>query len=304
MCLTMTLMGLRKCWAVFASRFHGESVPNSHAVSLKGCTENSGESSLSEDTTWLERVADIENRFDSADPHEMAREIGAAQTELSTQLDKMLQVQQEDLQQLLEPFNLLGALESAVREWDRKIVELERRDGRGSNELKQEIEGAVQELRKESRDVVVQNLNRVDGILTDERKDFSNEDKGYFANWHSEIEAQLQATDLADAHLFDARQSSDRLWSDLQDRRIYRWKIEQGELKLVDHLLRYCMGTLDFDPMDIKRLYVSLKTRPFVILAGLTGSGKSSLTRTFAEALGASGANRRFRAHSSETGLD
>ena len=262
---------------------------------LEGLRRKLRESRLSGDATWLERVADIENRFDSADPHEIAREIGAAQTELSTQLDKMLQEQQEDLQQLLEPFNLLGALESAVREWDRKIVELERRDGRGSNELKQEIEGAVQELREESRAVIVQNLSRVDGILTDEREDFSNEDIGYFANWHSEIEAQLQAPDLADAHLFDARQSSDRLWSDLQDRRIYRWKIDHGESDLVDHLLHYCTGALDFDPMDIKRLYVSLKTRPFVILAGLTGSGKSSLTRTYAEAFGASGANRRFR---------
>ncbi len=258
---------------------------------LEGLRRKIRESRLGEDAIWIDRVADIENRFDSADPHEMAREIGAAQTELSAQLDRMLQEQQEDLQQLLEPLTVLGALESAVREWDRKIVELERRDGRGSNELKQEIEGAVQQLREERRAAVVKNLSRIDGILTDEREDFSNEDIGYFANWHSEIEAQLQVPDLPDAYLFDARQSSEKLWDDLQDRRIFRWEADQGEGDLVDHLITYCRGVLDFDPLDIKRLYVSLKTRPFVILAGLTGSGKSSLTRTYAEAFGASGTN-------------
>lgn len=262
---------------------------------LEGLRRKLRESRLSEDATWVERVADIENRLDSADPHEMAREIGAAQTELSAQLDRVLQEQQEDLKQLLEPLSVLGAPESTVRGWDRRIVELERRDGRGSNELKQEIEGAVHQLREESRGVVVQNLSQVDGILTDEREDFSNEDIGYFANWHSEIEAELQAPDLPDAHLSDACQSSAKLWSDLQDRRIYRWEADQGEGNLVEHLMSYCRGAFDFDPMDIKRLYVSLKTRPFVILAGLTGSGKSSLTRTYAGAFGASNANRRFR---------
>ncbi|MCQ3808343.1 MAG: hypothetical protein OXB92_07215 [Acidimicrobiaceae bacterium] len=262
---------------------------------LDGLRRKIRESRLGEDAIWIERVADIENRFDSADPHEMAREIGAAQTELSTQLDRMLQEQQEDLRQLLEPLTVLDALESAVREWDRKIVELERRDGRGTNELKQEIEGAVQQLREARRAAVVQTLNRVDGILTDEREDFSNEDIGYFANWHSEIEAQLQVSDLPDSYLSDALQSSEKLRDDLQDRRIFRWRADEGEGGLVDHLISYCRGVSDFDPLDVKRLYVSLKTRPFVILAGLTGSGKSSLSRTFAAAFGADGSNGRFR---------
>ena len=262
---------------------------------LEGLRRKLRESSLSEDATWLERVTDIENRLDTADPHEMAREISGAQTELSALLDKLLQEQQQDLRQLLDPLNDLRAADSTMREWDRRIGELERRDGRGANELKREIEEALQQMREECRASVAQILRQVNGILTAEREDFSDEDIGYFANWHSEIEAQLQDPDLTDAYLSDARQSADKLWSDLEDRRIHRWLADQGEDDLVNHLLGYCRGALDFDPMDIRRLYVSLKTRPFVILAGLTGSGKSSLTRTFAEAFGASGANERFR---------
>ncbi|MGH4121258.1 MrcB family domain-containing protein [Clostridium sp.] len=40
--------------------------------------------------------------------------------------------------------------------------------------------------------------------------------------------------------------------------------------------------------------YLSLKTKPFVILAGISGSGKSKLVRLFAEAIGATKENGRF----------
>ena len=182
-----------------------------------------------------------------------------------------------------------------MREWERKIAELERRDGRGANELKQGIEEELLRLREVCRSSVDENLGLVYAILTDERDDFSGEDLGYFANWHSEIAGWLEEPDLSDAQLTEARERARELRSEVEDRRIYRWQAEEGEQVLVDHLLSYCRGTLDFHPMDIRRLYVSLKTRPFVILAGLTGSGKSSLTRTFAEACGASGSNGRFR---------
>lgn len=262
---------------------------------LEGLHRRLRESSLSGDAAWLKRVADIETRLGTDDPHEMAREIGAAQTELSAQLDELLKEQQEDLRQLLVPLNDLRAADSTVREWERRISELERRGGRGANELQQELEEALQQLREECLVAVEQTLLRVDGILTDEREDFSDEDIGSFANRHSEIAGWLQDPDVSDAHLTDARQSANELWTDVEDRRIYQWQADRGEGELVDHLLRYCRGALDFDPMDIRRLYVSLKTRPFVILAGLTGSGKSSLTRTYAEAFGANGSNGRFR---------
>ena len=262
---------------------------------LDGLRRKLRESSLSEDAAWIERVADIEARFEGADPNEMAREIGTAQTELSTRLDELLQEQQEDLMQLLVPLQDLRASDSTLREWERRIAELKRRGGRGANELQQEIEEEQQRLREECRAAAEQNLLRVDGILTDEREDFSGEDIGYFANWHSEITGWLQDPDLTDARLIEARENANELWSDVEDRRIHRWQADQGESELVDHLLNYCKGPLDFDPMDIRRLYVSLKTRPFVILAGLTGSGKSSLTRAYAEAFGARSSNGRFR---------
>lgn len=44
----------------------------------------------------------------------------------------------------------------------------------------------------------------------------------------------------------------------------------------------------------IENLYLSLKTKPFVILAGVSGTGKTKLVKLFAEAIGATGANHQF----------
>lgn len=45
---------------------------------------------------------------------------------------------------------------------------------------------------------------------------------------------------------------------------------------------------------DVANFYLSLKTKPFVILAGISGTGKSKLVRLFAEALGATAENGRY----------
>ncbi|MFC3749534.1 MrcB family domain-containing protein [Paenibacillus sp. GCM10012306] len=44
----------------------------------------------------------------------------------------------------------------------------------------------------------------------------------------------------------------------------------------------------------IENFYLSLKTKPFVILAGISGTGKTRLVKLFAEALGATGDNSQF----------
>ena len=44
----------------------------------------------------------------------------------------------------------------------------------------------------------------------------------------------------------------------------------------------------------IENFYLSLKTKPFVILAGISGTGKTRLVKLFAEAIGATGGNGQF----------
>lgn len=49
-----------------------------------------------------------------------------------------------------------------------------------------------------------------------------------------------------------------------------------------------------FPPGLIENFYLSLKTKPFVIMAGISGTGKTKLVQLFAEALGATEKNSRF----------
>ncbi|WP_343337932.1 hypothetical protein TPELB_33180 [Terrisporobacter petrolearius] len=50
----------------------------------------------------------------------------------------------------------------------------------------------------------------------------------------------------------------------------------------------------DYSYEQISNLYLSLKTKPFVILAGISGTGKSKIVRLFAQALGATIENNQY----------
>ncbi|MYJ81107.1 MAG: AAA domain-containing protein [Acidimicrobiaceae bacterium] len=262
---------------------------------FEGLRRKLNESVLSDDDAWKERLDDIRARMETGDPRELAAEIGTAQRSLGEALDKMVENQQENLRELTEPLRILGAPDARVRDFERRIDALEQRGGRGAGGLKHELENALAELRSQRRADIQGSLAEIDRILTTEREDFSDDDLGLFLNRRSEIEALSQTEGTSDRDLAESLEVAEDLQREVEDHRIYRWRADEGEDALLEHILESCRGALDFDPLDVKRLYVSLKTRPFAILAGLTGSGKSSLTRTFAAALGATTANRRFR---------
>ena len=50
-----------------------------------------------------------------------------------------------------------------------------------------------------------------------------------------------------------------------------------------------------FDECLVENYYLSLKSKPFVILAGTSGTGKTRLVRLFAEAIGATSQNGRYK---------
>ncbi len=61
-------------------------------------------------------------------------------------------------------------------------------------------------------------------------------------------------------------------------------KLEEREL--IEHILRYIKSKgYNYPERLIKSYYISLKTKPFVILTGYSGMGKTALTRLFAEAV-------------------
>src|SRR5436190_20699779 len=67
-------------------------------------------------------------------------------------------------------------------------------------------------------------------------------------------------------------------------------------LELTERIARFCAARgYRFLRSTIRGLYASLRTKPFVILAGNSGTGKSRLARLFAEAIGANTGNRQFQ---------
>ncbi|MEG2787996.1 MAG: AAA family ATPase [Romboutsia sp.] len=65
--------------------------------------------------------------------------------------------------------------------------------------------------------------------------------------------------------------------------------------EIVDRLQKY-IGYKGYTYTDeqLSNLFLSLKTKPFVILAGISGTGKSKIVRLFAEAIGATIENKQF----------
>ncbi|RMG25294.1 MAG: hypothetical protein D6730_11120 [Bacteroidetes bacterium] len=58
--------------------------------------------------------------------------------------------------------------------------------------------------------------------------------------------------------------------------------------EILEHIHAYINGKgFFFSKQDIANYYLSLKTKPFVILAGISGTGKTQLARQFAAAIGA-----------------
>ena len=64
----------------------------------------------------------------------------------------------------------------------------------------------------------------------------------------------------------------------------------------IDHIKRYIEGKgFAYSGDLIENFYLSLKSKPFVILAGTSGTGKTRLVRLFAEAIGATVENGRYK---------
>ncbi|RTQ93029.1 hypothetical protein EKG35_10220 [Lysinibacillus telephonicus] len=73
-----------------------------------------------------------------------------------------------------------------------------------------------------------------------------------------------------------------------------RKDIEQNEL--ISHIRNYITSKgFTYLKKDIKNLYLSLRSKPFVIISGISGTGKTKIVQLFAEAIGATEENKQFK---------
>lgn len=66
--------------------------------------------------------------------------------------------------------------------------------------------------------------------------------------------------------------------------------------EMIDYIFNYITEKGYFyTKNEIKNFYLSLKTKPFVILSGISGTGKTKIAQLFAESIGASEENGQFK---------
>lgn len=74
--------------------------------------------------------------------------------------------------------------------------------------------------------------------------------------------------------------------------------IELGEIhatNLIPHIEKYIKSKgFNYSLENIKNLYLSLRSKPFVIISGISGTGKTKIAQLFAESIGANETNGQF----------
>lgn len=67
-------------------------------------------------------------------------------------------------------------------------------------------------------------------------------------------------------------------------------------VEFVDHVHSYIASRgFSYSKTNIKNLYLSLRSKPFVIISGISGTGKTKIVQLFAESLGATEDNGQFK---------
>ncbi|MFC3015453.1 McrB family protein [Virgibacillus litoralis] len=72
--------------------------------------------------------------------------------------------------------------------------------------------------------------------------------------------------------------------------------VDETDEEIINHIQSYIESKGFYYKKDeVKNLFVSLRTKPFVILSGISGTGKTKIIELFAESLGAKDENDRFK---------
>lgn len=158
----------------------------------------------------------------------------------------------------------------------------------GASEV-EELADRVQQARADAQRRVERLIGAAEAMLEERRSGLSERTAAELAQALRSARERFVAGELRQAEEMaqDSRVQIER-------RQVPTWSASQGEAALVRHLTAYLTQTASFALRDILRLHVALKTKRFVILAGLTGSGKSTIARLYAEALGATVENGRL----------
>jgi 5-methylcytosine-specific restriction endonuclease McrBC GTP-binding regulatory subunit McrB len=105
---------------------------------------------------------------------------------------------------------------------------------------------------------------------------------------------------MSSSTIFEISGDGFQFVKDLIDNKLPEKVIEKPERlltnkELVDHIHSYITSKgFHYSRDEVINLFLSLKTKPFVILSGISGTGKTKIVQWFAESVGATEENGRF----------
>ncbi|MFQ3546501.1 DUF3578 domain-containing protein [Halobacillus rhizosphaerae] len=104
----------------------------------------------------------------------------------------------------------------------------------------------------------------------------------------SETDLQKDLSSMIDIYEYYVQVQSDRVEENDTN-------IEWSDEKIIDHIHAYIRNQgFYYELEDVKNLFLSLRTKPFMILSGISGTGKTKIVELFSGSLGATEENKQF----------
>lgn len=255
-------------------------------------------------------LAEIERQLSNQEVLAAEKSIGEVEREvrnlLRTMLQSLLDESLDSVQTLRSPRLANG---ESIDEFTSALqAELGRLRAGDANDLNVLL-GDIQKLKRGIDDLVRSSLGMLDDFVTSvttmafELGDPSEEMAQEFEDLsHLVADLRSDCDDLGDfaelGDVADVIRSAERCFDEVARIRLSlvgnRFGEDDSETDLLDRIIAYCTQEYAYHPRDVRRLYISVKSKPFVILTGLAGSGKSTIARLFANAIGATTKNRTF----------
>ncbi|MDI2587263.1 AAA family ATPase [Psychrobacillus sp. NEAU-3TGS] len=120
-----------------------------------------------------------------------------------------------------------------------------------------------------------------------------------------EIKSKLIGLDIGDLHKGSGNPIKYTSLKILLELKEYRGASREDEemstvflndIQLINHIYFFIISKgFSYSLENIKNLYLSLRSKPFVIISGISGTGKTKIVRLFAESIGATEDNGQFK---------
>ncbi|MDA2510549.1 DUF3578 domain-containing protein [Bacillus cereus] len=162
---------------------------------------------------------------------------------------------------------------------------------------KEEIEIIKQEIRQHIN--MSSKVKRDDNIFlgtSSSAKDYANSTVAYIAYDANKMPSEKELVEDLEEMLryyegFIAYKEKGTKYEMIYERK----EVYLDQQSIIDHVSSYIQSKgFFYEKKDLVNFFLSLKTKPFVILSGISGTGKTKIVQWFAESLGATEENGQF----------